>query len=186
MDEGRVHPSQALQGRGLRRDVGHLPGGARGLGLGDQSLVMEGVEEVAEGIRRGERPVQEAGEPGIGLEDADVVEAAAARGEEAEEGFDLRGFAVAALAFADVDVRGDGLVQPERPHRFQDEGQPGPAGHRVGPVDHLHRVRQQALAHRGRRRRAGGRWGGRPPGCVPRRSSRFTAVSALTSAQSSS
>ena len=173
VDEVGVHPAEALEGGGLGWDVGHLPGGAGGLGLRDPPGVVERVQEVAERIGRGERPVQEAGEPRIGLEDADVVEALAPRGEEEDHGFDLRGFAVAALALADVDVCGDGLVQAERAHRLHDEGQPGAPRHRVGPLDHLHRVRQEARAHRGGRRPAGRAFS----------KATFTSVSASTSSQ---
>jgi len=175
VDEVGVHPAEALEGGGLGWDVGHLPGGAGGLGLRDPPGVVERVQEVAERIGRGERPVQEAGEPRIGLEHGDVVEAVPAGGEEEDQGLDLRRLGVAALALAHPDRLADHPGQAEDPHRLEDQGQPRAAGHRVGPLDHLDRVREEGLAHRGDRR-----WGG----ALCRRA-RFTAVSALTRRHSS-
>ena len=94
MHQSRVHAAQPLQGGVLGRDVGHLPGRALGLGRGDESLVMEGVEEVAERIGRGEWSIQEAAEPAVGLEHGDVVETVPTRGEEQDEGLELLGLGV--------------------------------------------------------------------------------------------
>jgi hypothetical protein len=180
VDQGRIHVREALESGVLRGDVGDPVGGPLRLGLEDQLVVVERVQEVAQGVGRGEAAPQEAGEPRIGLEHTDVVEALAPGGEEEDQGFDLRRLGVAALALADVDVLGDRFVQPEGPQRLHDEGQPGPAGHGVGPLDHFDGVRQQALAHRGDRRR-----GVRLGGGALWRSARLTAVRALTIAQSS-
>ena len=179
--QGAVHVPEALERGGLRGDVGHLPGGPRGLGLLDQRVVMEGVEEVAQRIRRGKLPIQEAAEPAIGLEHGDVVETGAPGREQEDQGLDLLDLAVPALALADVDVLGDRLVEPEGAQRLEDEGQPGAAGQSSCVRDHFHRVREEPLAHRVGRRR-----GARPRGGGPCRRARFTAVSALTMVQSSS
>jgi hypothetical protein len=110
MHESRVDAGQPLEGGVLGRDVGHLPGGPLGLRVGDQLLVVEGVEEVAEAIGGGEATPQEPPQPAIGLEHGDVVEAVAARREEQDQGLDLLRLRVAALPRADVDVLGDRLV----------------------------------------------------------------------------
>lgn len=139
------------QGGVLRREVGHLPSGARGLGLADQPVIVDRVEEVAEPIGRGEPPAHEAAEASVGLQHRDVVEAVAPGGEQEDQGLDLLRLGVPALPLAEVDVLGDRLVRPEGAHRLQDQGQSGPAGHRVGPLDHLDCVREEPLAHRGGR-----------------------------------
>lgn len=119
--EGGVHPGHPLQGGGLRRDVGYLSGGAPGLRLRDEVVVVERVEEVAERIGRGEAAPQEAAEAPIRLEYANVVEAIAPGGEQQNQGLDLLRLGVAALALADLHVLGDRLVQAERAHRLQDQ-----------------------------------------------------------------
>jgi len=175
--QGRGHAGQPLEGGGLRGDVSHLPGGPGRLGLGDPLVIVERVQEVTQRVRRGEPPAEEAAEPAVRLEDRDVVEAVPPGREQEDERLDLLRLGVAALALADMDVLGDRLVQAEGAHRLEDEGEPGAAGQPGRGRDRLHRVREQALAHRGRARSRGGvRW----------RRARFTAVSSLTIVQSSS
>ena len=179
--ERRVDVGESLEGGVLRGDVRHLPGGPLSLGGGNQLVVVAGVEEVAERIGRGELALQEAAESPVGLEHGDVVETVPARGEEQNQGLELLGFRVPALSLADVHVLRDRLVQPEGAHRLQHQGQPRPAGQPLEVRDRLDRVRQQPLAHRGRRR-----VGGRPPGCVPRSRARFTAVRSVIRRQARS
>ncbi len=57
---------------------------------------MERVEEVAEGVGRGEAPPQEAAEPAVGLEGHDVIETVAGGGEQQDEGLELLRLGVAA------------------------------------------------------------------------------------------
>jgi len=173
--QGGVDPGEPLERGRLGGDVGDGVGRSPGLRLRDQGVVVAGVEEVAHGVGGGEPPPEQPPPPAIGLEPAEVVRAGAARGEQQDEGLDLLRLGVAALALAHAHVLGDRLVQAQRAHRLQDEGQPGATGDGVTGRDHLHPVRQQSLAHRGARRR------GRPPGCVPRRSSMLTAVNSLMS-----
>ena len=121
MHQGRVDERQALEGGVLGRDVGHLAGRPPGLGGQDQPLVVEGVDEVAQRIRRGQPAIQEAAEPAIGLEHGDVVETVPARGEEQDQGLELLDLGVAALARADADVLPDHLRQPQGAHGLQDQ-----------------------------------------------------------------
>jgi len=174
--QGRVDARQALEGGVLRRDVGHSVGRPLGLRLGDQGVVVEGVQEVAQRIRRGELSPQQATEPAVGLEHRDVVETVAARRQQQDERLDLRRLGVATLPCAALDVLGDRVVQAEGAHRLQHQGQAGPTGQPVRIRDPFHRVREEPLPHRGARR-----FGVRPPGCVPRRRARLTVVNSLMS-----
>ena len=178
---GGVDAGQSLQRRILGRDVGHLAGGPLGLGRGDQLVVMKRVEEVPKPIGGRGPPAEAAAEPAIGLEHRDVLEAVPAGGEPEDQGLDLLGLGVAALPLAEVDVLPDRPGQSQRAQRLEDEGQAGPAGQSVPVRDRLHRVRQEALAHRG----AGCAAGCRARGGALCRSARFTAVSSLTIVQSS-
>jgi len=179
VDERPVDPGQALQGRGFRGDVGDGVRRARGLCRRQQGVVVAGVEEVAEGVGGGERPPQQAGQPGVGREHPDVVQAGPPGGQEQHEGLDLLRLGVAALAFPDPDLLGDHAVQAQGAQRLQHQREPGPGGHRSRRRHRLDRVRQESLVHRVGLRPAG------PPGCCPRRSARFTAVSASTRAHKS-
>lgn len=179
--QDRGDPRQPLEGGGLRRDVGHRAGRPLRLRCGEERLIVKGVEAVAQRIGRGELPAPEAAEPAIGLEHRAVVETIPARGEQEDHRLDLLALAVAALALPDLHVLGDRVVQPQGAQGLQDQGQPGAARHRVRARDHFHRVREESLAHRAARRGSA-----RPPGGVPCRRARFTAVSSLTRAQSSS
>jgi hypothetical protein len=179
--QGGVDAGQSLEGGVLGRDEGHLPGGPGGLGRPNQPLVVAGVQEVAEPIGRGEAPAEEPLQPAIGLEDGDVIEAVAPGGEEEDQGLDLLGLGVAALALAHPHRLADHPGQAEGAHGLQAEGQPRPAGHRVRARDDLHHVRQEALAHRG----AGRARGRGTRGGALCRSARFTAVSSSTILQSS-
>ena len=174
--QGRVDPGQPLQGRVLGGEVGPLPGGARGLRLGDEPILVDRGEEVAQRVGRGKLPPQEAAQAALGLEHRDVVETVAARRQQQDERLDLRRLRVAPLPFAALDVLGDRVVQAEGAHRFEHQGQPSPTGQPVRVRDHFHRVREKPLPHRAARR-----VGVRPPGCVPRRRSRLTVVNALMS-----
>ena len=114
MHESRVDVGQPPEGGVLRRDVGHLPGRALGLRVGDQLLVVAGVQEVAEAIGGGEPPAKEPPQPAVSLEHGDVVEAVPAGGEEQDQGLDLLGFGVPALPLAHTHVLGDRRLQPQR------------------------------------------------------------------------
>ena len=178
-DEGGVDPREALEGRGFRGDVGHGPRGPGRLGCREVGVVVAGVEELAQGVGPGEPTVQEATEARVGLQHPDVVQAGAPRSEQEDQGLDLLGLGIAALPFPDLDRLRDHPVQAQGPQGLHDQGQAGPSRQRVGGRHRFDRIRQQALAHWPGRRPAG------PPGCRPRRSARFTAVSASTRAQSS-
>ena len=122
MHQGGVDAGESLEGGVLGRDVGHLADRALGLGRGDQLVVVERVEEVAERIGRGQLALQEAAEPAIGLEHGDVVEAVPARREEQDQGLELLRLRVAALPRADVDVLPDHPRQPQGAQRLQHQG----------------------------------------------------------------
>ena len=80
--EGRGDDREALKGGALAGDVGHLVGPAGRLGRGEEGVVVEGLEERPQGIGRGERPPEEAAQPGIRLQHGEVVHALAAAGQE--------------------------------------------------------------------------------------------------------
>ncbi len=174
LHQALVHAPEALERRALRGDVGLLPGRALGLGRCDQPLGMERVEAVAQRIGRRERASQQPGQPGVGLPGLDVVEALPAGREQPDQRLDLGRLAVAARPRPELHVLADGLVQPQGPQRLQHQRQAGPRRQRVGARHPLHLVRQESLAHRLGRLPAG------PPGCWPRSSARFTAVTSST------
>ena len=102
-------------------------------------------------------------------------------GEQRDQGLDVRDLGVAALALAHRDVLGDDPPEPRRTQGLPHQGQPGAARYGVRTRDSLQRVRERPLAHRATRY-----VGGRPPGCVPRSSSRLSAVNSLMSRQARS
>ena len=173
--QGGVHAPEPLERRALFGDVGHRVGGPLRLCRGDQRVGVTRGEEVAQGVGRRELPPQEAAEPPVGLQHRNVVQTVPTRGEQQPQRLDLLGLRVAARALSDRHVLGDRLVQPPGPQRLQHQRQPRPPRHRVRTLGPLHPVRQDPLAHRV------ARLPGRPPGWVPRRRARFTAVRALIS-----
>jgi hypothetical protein len=122
MHQDGVDAGESLQGGVLGWDVGHLPRRPGRLGRQDPLLVVKGVEEVAERIRRGQLALQEAAESPVGLEHGDVVEAVPAGREQEDQGLELLTLGVAALPRADVDVLPDHPRQAQGAHRFQDQG----------------------------------------------------------------